>query len=150
MENVTREQAWAAVKEDLRSRRPGERLTVEIKRWKPLKTQSELGLLFTGIEFYLKNNPEYGYVTPEMKDLIYQGLVEKYGFRKKTGFTVTDEFGNEHEQTVAIRLSKVNRYEQFDVIYNGLINEMWEHGVDATEYIMRVEQYRRERETAKT
>ena len=140
-----RHETYRELGEYLKNRKDNEFFNTEIKKWKPLKTQRELGLFFEGIEYLLLNNPEYGYVTENLKELIYRGIVEKYSLREPAGFIITDEYGNEKEPLVPIPLRKINRTEDFEAVLNGLINEMHEKGVDPTEFIDKWESLRRAR-----
>jgi len=54
------------------------------------------------------------------KRLLVQGLVDRYGNKKPSGLKMKNEYGEEADQLVEIPLSQINRYEDFDVVFNGL------------------------------
>ena len=105
-------------------------LSIEIKKYKPEKTQKQLGLFFEALDFFCRSG---GYKESD-KYWIRKGIEEQYSFRKK----------NAIGQLVPIPLSECNRWEQFEVFYNGLFNEAYEQGIDMSDFITQYEQLRKE------
>ena len=108
------------------SHEPNKKLySCTIKQYVSKKTRKQLGLFFEAIEWFILERDEHftQHVSEEDKNLVYRGIVEKYGYKKKTGFTITDMFGDETDQTVPIPLSECNRLEQFEAVFNGLFVE---------------------------
>lgn len=135
IEQSYRKEVYQWVKERLREYKDTQLLNCEIKKYKPLKTKRELGVFFEGVEYFLLNNPEYGYVTENLKEMTYRGIVETYSMRERAGFTIIDKYGNEIEPLIPIPLSKINRFDQFEAVFNGLFLEMGEKGIDTKPFI---------------
>lgn len=123
---VNRHDAYEQVREYLKPwQKDDVYFNIEIKRWRALKTKKELGLLFKAIEHLIRgmNSDMTHYISSEEKLFVERGLVEKYGERRKTGLIVIDGYGNEVEQEVPIPLSECNRFEQFNKVFVGCIQE---------------------------
>lgn len=129
------------------------RLNVTISLWKPKKTHKQLGILFRATEYFIKARD--GFVTNHVdegeKRFLVQGLIEKYGNKKPSGWKVKNEYGEEVEQLVEIPLSQINRFEDFDVIFNGLFFvEAPSQGVDMAGFVNEWSEYKkREKEEKK-
>jgi len=109
---------------------PHDYLTIEIKKWKPLKTQKQLGLFFLALDYLCKKK---GY-TENQKEQIRKRIEKIFSFREK------DMFGD----LIPIPLSKCNRWEQFERFYDGLFALAGELDVDMADFIRQYEQLKRE------
>lgn len=135
IENVTATEAYRAVKKYLSTEtKPGTRLCVRVKQYRPKKTNKQLGLLFLAIEHFARE--ALGHCTESDKRMIAAGLIEKYGYRKESMF--------EEDKLIPIPLSEINRFEQFDAIFNGLFIEAGELGVDMKKFVEQWEEVRRQ------
>ena len=105
-------------------------LTIEIKKWKPMKTNKQLGLFFEALDSFCK---KAGYSEDE-KYWVRKGLEEQYSYRKK----------NSLGHSVPIPLSECNRWEQFEAFYNGLFQEAAEQGVDMSDFVTQYDQLKAE------
>ena len=73
---------------------PKDLLTIEMKKWKPMKTRQQLGLFFVCLDFYCE---QAGYYTPDEKYWLRKGIEQTYSLKKNTGV-----FVNVIEQRVGI------------------------------------------------
>jgi len=128
-------------------------LNVTISLWKPKKTNKQLGILFRAATYFIKAQHGFFVNTVEEgeKRLLVQGLVDRYGNKKPSGLMMRNEYGEEVEQLVEIPLSQINRFEDFDVILNGLFYvEAPGQGVDMAGFINEWNDYKkREKEEKK-
>jgi len=109
-------------------------LSIEIKKWKPMKTTKQLGLFFEALDYFCK---KAGYSEDE-KYWVRKGLEEQYSYRKK----------NSLGHSVPIPLSECNRWEQFEAFYNGLFQEAAEQGVDMSDFVSQYDQLKTEQRKA--
>lgn len=117
LQNVTRDEVWAAVKEDLRSRRPDEKLTVEVKRYVQRRTLTQNGffhLLCDHVGKRLGMDPA----------LVKEGIKGKYGF-------YVDVF----HQRVPKPSSQCNKLEEMSALIEGCFQEAGEQGLDMRDFI---------------
>ena len=105
-------------------------LTIEIKKWKPQKTQKQLGLFFLALDYLCK---EGGYTESDKED-IRKHIEREYSYREH----------NILNELVPIPLSKCNRWEQFERYYNGLFALAGELGIDMSDFINQYEQLKAE------
>jgi hypothetical protein len=128
-------------------------LNVTISLWKPKKTNKQLGILFRAAEYFIKAQHGFFVNTVEEgeKRLLVQGLIDRYGNKKPSGLKVKNKYGEEVDQLVEIPLSQINRFEDFDVIFNGLFFvEAPSQGVDMGPFVKEWENYKkREKEEKK-
>jgi hypothetical protein len=126
---------------------------VTISLWKPKKTNKQLGILFRAVEYFIKARDGFvtNHVDEDEKRLLVQGLIEAYGNKKPSGWKVKNEYGEEVDQLVEIPLSQINRFEDFDVIFNGLFFvEAPSQGVDMGGFVKEWQEYKkREKEEKK-
>jgi len=113
-------------------------LEVEIKKWKPLRTNNQIRLFFSALT----------YLAHEMKvfdataiKFMYEGIKIKYADRKDTG-VIKDGI----PIRAPIGLSECDRFEQFEVLFNGIFMEAVDEHVDMSDYLRRWEAIKRERE----
>jgi len=143
---VDRHLAWKRVHDYFKLQKNDVYFNIEIKRWRALKTNKELGLFFTAIEHFILSRDEFmtHHVNELEKVMLERGIVEKYGERKKTGLIIIDGYGNEIEQEMAIPLSECNRFEQFNKVFTGLFEEAKEQGVDMKGFFEQWEEYKKQ------
>ena len=112
-------------------------LTIEVKKYKPLKTQSQLGLYFKAFEFLcIKLN-----LTDKVSQTMFRkGLEERFHLRKGTGV-----FKDGIEIRAPIPLSACDRFEQFNAAFEGLFIGASDNHVDMTPFILKWEQYKKEK-----
>ena len=149
IEAVNRSELYKWVVDRLSEYKDTQLLSSEIKKYVPKKTRKQLGLLFEAIEYFIQARDGFVslYVNETDKKLVYQGIVEKYGYKQPTGFTVKNGYGEEVRQLVPIPLSEVNRLEQFEVIFEGLFIEARSQGIDMSGFVNQWEQIKqKERE----
>jgi hypothetical protein len=147
IEQATKEQVIEWLGDLFASRFAGHHhLNVEISVWRPKKTNSQLGLLFRAAEYFIKARDGFvtNHVDEKEKRFLVQGLVEKYGNKKPSGLMMKNEYGEEYEQLIEIPLSQINRFEDFDVIFNGLFFvEAPSQGVDMGPFISEWNEYKK-------
>jgi len=140
IENVTRREVLDWLLEYLKPKSDKQHFNAYVSEYKPLKTFNQLKFLFGAIRAFLKERDKTEYTNDDEVEYMYLGLVDRYSFKKPSGLKTEDEDGNVVDQLVAIPLSKVNRFEQFEAILNGLcFVEAPEQGVDMSEYFRRWE-----------
>ena len=137
IEAVDRRDLFKWTKDRLKEYKDGLLLCCEIKKYVPLKTNKQLGLLFKAIEYFIQAQGGFmsRHIDEREKKIVYLGLVEKYGQQEPTGFSVLSDLlecphchkmiQEDIEQFVSIPLSEVNRLDQFEDIFNGLFIEAW-------------------------
>ena len=130
-----RHEAYRKLGEYLKNKKDNEYFNVEIKKWKPLKTQPQLGLYFIAFDFLCT---ELGISGQSARYMFRKGLEEKYHYKKPTGVFKKNEFTDEEEEIIApIPLSECNRLEEFQAGFDGLFIEAGDSvpSVDMSEFI---------------
>jgi hypothetical protein len=131
-EKIDKDQVLWAVGEALREYKEGAFLTVEVKRWKPLKTRPELGIFFLGLHYYAMHA---GYKTSDLY-MLRKAIEQQYSFRRMVEGIL-----------VPIPLSEANRFEEFERFLDGLFDMAANHNpsVDMRDFVLQWEQIRKER-----
>ena len=126
-EKIDKDQVLWCIGEALREYKDGALLTVEVKRWKPIRTLTQNAF------FHLL----LGHLAHEMDmdaGLIKDGIKEKYGFR-------VSMFG----RLVPKPSHLCDRIEEMSALIEGCFREAGEQGLDMRDWIRRWEQIRKER-----
>ena len=146
LEEATKVEVINWVSEVIGSIKGNPHLNVTISLWKPKKTNKQLGILFRATEYFIKARDGFvtNHIDEDEKRLLVQGLIEAYGNKKPSGWKVKNEYGEEVDQLVEIPLSQINRYEDFDVIFNGLFFvEAPSQGVDMGGFVKEWQEFKK-------
>ena len=130
-EKIEKDIVLWTVGEALREYKDGALLTVEVKRWKPIRTLTQNGF------FHLL----LGYLAHEMDmdaGLIKDGIKQKYGYRMSIFGELTPKPSH-----------LCDRFEEMSVLIEGCFREAGEQGLDMRDWIRRWEQIRKERANEK-
>lgn len=113
-----------------------QKLTIEIKEYRPSKTKKQLGLFFLALDYFAK---KAGYKESDMYNL-RKAIEQEYSFREAIEGIL-----------VPIPLSKCNRWEQFEQFYEGLFDLAANHtpAIDMSEFIEEYEEYKKKQEKEK-
>ena len=146
IEGVNRGEVYKWVVDKLSEYKNTQMLSCELKRYKPAKTQKQLGLFFVCLDFYCERA---GYFTESERFWLRKGIEQTYSYKKGTGVYVDGV-----EQRVGIPLSECNRWEQFEQFYDGIFMMAADHvpSIDMSGFIEqynKLKEQMREHETSK-
>ena len=133
-----RDRIYIQIVKYLKNQKDNEFFNIEIKKWKPLKTQSQLGLYFVAFDYLCKR---LGIFEKRECTMFRKGLEEKYHLRKRTGVYKINKYTEQEEEIISpIPLSECNRLDEFQAAFEGLFAAANDNQEDMSEFIIQWEE----------
>jgi len=118
--------------------KPETLLELDIKQWKPKRTMPQLRMYWDCLTDFAHKIGVFG----KEIEYMHEGIKQKYAYRRDTGLYEDDGT----PIRAPIGLSECDRFEQFEVLFNGIFMEAESQGVDMSDW---VEEYQRLKEAQK-
>ena len=127
----------------LDTHKPETLLELDIKQWKPKRTMPQLRMYWDCLTDFAHKTGVYD--DTAIKHM-HEGIKQKYAYRQDTGLYEDDGT----PIRTPIGLSECDRFEQFEVLFNGIFMEAESQGVDMSDWVLEYQKLKEAQKEAVT